>query len=293
MRHAWKKYLHAFSNLPLLGKTFLIDTAAVALLFAFFSAFSTYLREKAAPLAAAQTALATQDPQALLPFLTDIKQFLLVFIIGGVLLLLITLVIVSFSRAYLWSTLVKKHLQKKLPWRWVGLSLALVIPSLLIGALLLLLDIAGARLFRSLLSLNASWSVANQQTVSVIESFLNSGLNFLLLLLFLAFLFSAALAFVQKERAWASIGEAFSLLKKNLRRLPVFLLFSLGTALLLSLPSRLFINAQYLYPTVWMIATAVVSLLYLSWLRLYFLELFHHEPTSQSHAVHPERPATP
>ena len=105
---------------------------AVALLFALFSAFSTYLREKATPLAAAQTALATPDPQALLPFLTDIKQFLLVFIIGGVLLLLITLVIVSFSRAYLWSTLVKKHLQKKLPWRWVGLSLALVIPSLLI-----------------------------------------------------------------------------------------------------------------------------------------------------------------
>ncbi|MDP3639876.1 MAG: hypothetical protein Q8R53_01600 [Nanoarchaeota archaeon] len=291
MRHAWKKYLHAFSNLPLLGKMFLIDTAAFALLFALFSAFSTYLREKAAPLAAAQTALATQDSQALLPFLTDIKQFLLVFIIGGILLLLITLALVSFSRAAIWSTLVKKHFPKKLPWRWVGLSLALVIPALLLGAFLLLVKLLGARLFRGLLSLNASWYVANQQAVSIIESFLNSGLNFLLLLLFLAFLFSAALAFVQKERAWASIGETVSLLKKNFRQLPAFLLFSLGTALLVSLPSRLFSSAPYLYPTAWNVIMAAVSLLYLSWLRLYFLEIFHHEPTIQSHAVHPERPA--
>ncbi len=277
MRHAWKKYLDSFSNLPLVGKTFLIDAAAFALLFALFSAFSAYLQKKSSSLAGAQQAMLSQNPEALLPYLMDIKQFLLVFIVGGILLLLVTLALVSFSRAYIWSTLIKKHLQKKMPWRWIGLSLALIIPSLLLGAFLLLLELLGARLFQSLLSLNASWYVASQQAVSIIGSFLNSGLNFLLLLIFLAFLFSAALAFVQKERAWASIGEAFSLLKKNIRQLPVFLLFALGTALLLSLLSRLFSSAQYLYPTAWMIATAAVSLLYLSWLRLYFLETMHGE----------------
>ncbi|MBI1968927.1 hypothetical protein HYS49_03375, partial [Candidatus Woesearchaeota archaeon] len=277
MRHAWKKYLDSFSNLPLVGKTFLIDAAAFALLFALFSAFSAYLQKKSSSLAGAQQAMLSQNPEALLPYLMDIKQFLLVFIVGGILLLLVTLALVSFSRAYIWSTLIKKHLQKKMPWRWIGLSLALIIPSLLLGAFLLLLELLGARLFQSLLSLNASWYVASQQAVSIIGSFLNSGLNFLLLLIFLAFLFSAALTFVQKERAWASIGEAFSLLKKNIRQLPVFLLFALGTALLLSLLSRLFSSAQYLYPTAWMIATAAVSLLYLSWLRLYFLETMHGE----------------
>jgi hypothetical protein len=90
---------------------------------------------------------------------------------------------------------------------------------------------------------------------------------------FLFWVFLVGHSFAQKYRVWESLGNAFHLVKLHWSNLWKAYLFSLGTLLLITIILYLLNWLLRYYSTVYTVVNLAVLLLFLSWMRLYVMEM--------------------
>src|SRR3989338_8556409 len=94
LKESWKNYLSSFKQRSRLIYLFLIDTGAFSIIFLVFYWFSNYLQTKSQDILQGRTAEEVQkllstsaDPQQVLPFLVNIRSFLLISLVLLVLII--------------------------------------------------------------------------------------------------------------------------------------------------------------------------------------------------------------
>ena len=101
-----KNYLKSFNFKRKFWEIFAIDFVTISVIYFFPMLFANYLNKNIAILTSGQTPeqlqtlLSTASPEELLPFLTQLKSFMLIFLLGLAFILIMSLFLFSFSRAF-------------------------------------------------------------------------------------------------------------------------------------------------------------------------------------------------
>lgn len=264
MRGYLKNYLKSFRLKKEHAYIFLVDVLFMGIVYLLFTSFNWYLDGKMGALSAGkgpeqiQQMMLAMGPEQLQAFMGNLTYFLVFFLVGLVLLVGLTWSLLSLSRGLIWNKLLGRKLTRKNYWRWNWLNLALIVP--LVGYLMVggAVKLVLLFVFKMISSNLVFLEIANALT------------GLLIGLLFLVFLFSVYYSFTIKYRVWESIGEAFHLLKTRWKRIwPALLLVwltSLVMALVLWPISKLFVYR----PQILFGINIGISLLFLSWMRVYF-----------------------
>jgi hypothetical protein len=278
-----KNYFKSFSFKRKFWEIFAIDFVTISIIYFFFALFANYLNKNMAILTSGQTPeqlqalLSSASPEQLLPFLTQLKSFMLTFLLGIAFLLIISLFLFSFSRALIWNKLHHRKLTKKTYWRWNGLNLALLFPLFLLLLIVVIVKLIFNIIFSKIFVLFPSFAVTHPQFMQIIQLILHNTVNFFLALLLLVVIFFTYYLFTDKYKVWLSIGESFNFVKVKWSRIWRMLLLSLSTAIILTLiilPLRkLLLPYQFTY----FIINVCISLFYLAWLRIYLLRTVGHK----------------
>ena len=277
-----KNYLKSFNFKRKFWEIFAIDFVTISVIYFFSMLFANYLNKNIAILTSGQTPeqlqtlLSTASPEELLPFLTQLKSFMLIFLLGLAFILIMSLFLFSFSRALIWNKLHHKKLTKKTYWRWNILNLTLLFPLFLLLLVAIIVKLIFNFIFSKLITLSPTFAVTHPQFMQIIQLILHNTVNFFLVLLLLVVIFFAYYIFADKYKVWFSIGDAFSMVKSKWSRIWRMLLLALFTAVILTLillPIRkLLLPYQFTY----FIINVIISLIYLSWLRIYLLKTVGH-----------------
>ncbi|GAF84563.1 unnamed protein product [marine sediment metagenome] len=205
-----------------------------------------------------QQMLLSMDPGQAEAFLSNIKGFVITFVLGLIVILVGGLLLYSLSRKLIWDYLLEKKFNKKTYWRWNLLNLALIIP--------LLIYFFAFGLVRLILGYLVS--LFKSQVVSAVFYDL---VNLFFLFILVIFVFLVYYFFTEKYKVWESIGSAFNLIKTKWKDIQPMFLLIVGTAVVLSVVlwpiGKLFAYQQGVLIGI----NIVVSLLFIAWMRIYVL----------------------
>jgi len=280
MNNHFKNYFHSFKFKPTYWKTVFYDATFFILLTLIFSWMGRYLQQKSIEITAGKTPeqlqqMLASSPELLAVYLTQLKSFLVTVIILFFVLIIIFLFFYSLTRALIWNSLLKKKLTKKTYWRWNTLNLALIFPLLIFGIGYLIIKVIFGLLINLILTINPDFYITHSTGMEIIRTVLNGTVSLILGLILLVFVLLTYYSFTQKYKVWVSIGEAFSLLKKKWSRIWRLILFSLITAVLLTLITYPLKMALLYRPLILTLIQLVVSILFIAWLRMYLLQTVH------------------
>ena len=272
----FKDYFNSFKVKKRFWLTFLADSAFFFLFTLVFAAFGAYMQRKSLSLTGGMSPAEVQQlmlasPEKAAAFLSDIKSFLVVIIIGIILLAILTLFSYSLSQAWIWNYLHNKKLTKQTYWKWNTLNLALIFPLLIFGLGFLIVKLLFSWLITLLLTINMKFYYAHTNLMESIQTIFNGVLSFFMILLIMVFLFLAYHCFVQRYKIWSSIGGAFELYKLKWKRIWKIMLWALLTGIVLNLIMYPLRNSLQFHPLILLLLQLVVGLLFISWLRLYLL----------------------
>jgi hypothetical protein len=273
-----KNYLDSFKFKKIFGQIFLVDFMFFSITAIIFSVFSNYLQNRSMILLGGKTAedlqaiLSTSSPEAILPFLTELKSFLTFAVIGIILLVVLAVLYFSFTRALIWNHLRSKKLTRKTYWRWNLLNLSLIFPLLSYLFIATIISLITGWIFSKLITISPTFYVVHTNSLESVNLVLNNFVNLFLVFLFITFLFLTYKSFMEKYRIWESIGHSMTLIKKYWSRLWKFLLLSTLTITVLTLviiPLRnLFLSNTFILTVI----NLIVFLLFLAWFRIYLLK---------------------
>ncbi len=245
--------------------TFLFELFLIALVALLWFGFNGIIEQRLYAVTGGQSidalksSLLASTEGAAQAFLGNVKLFTYVFVIGIVVMLLLTFLLFAFSQYHSWARLLHQKISLKAIPRWCGLFSLL----LLFGAGFLIIYLAFFLLLSFILPATGTLT---QIVLAVSKSFF--------LVLILAWTTFVFYFFSEKKQMLESLHAAFSWIKKNRRTFwPVFLLAVL-TFIILNL------LVVYLQQKVWISASAVENFLikiflltlYYNWLRLYLLK---------------------
>ncbi|PIN74240.1 hypothetical protein COV20_01335 [Candidatus Woesearchaeota archaeon CG10_big_fil_rev_8_21_14_0_10_45_16] len=256
------KFLDSFKLKTPFFISLAVDAVSFSLLALVFYLFAQYMQTKAILLSGGRTAeqiqqmLLTAPTEVVQSFSNDLKSLFYIMVVGGLLLIIASLFLYTFSRAYLWNTLLKKKFSKKNYWRWNGLYLLIMLISVLYAGLVFIVSF----LLSSLIAL-----IPEPNTVALLTKTLNSGFW----MLFLIFIFITSYYFAKNYKVFRSLGEAFQSFNKRWPSLWRLFLWSL--LILVALGFVNFGVTRYLIfrQTPLFVYNFIITILYLSWLRLY------------------------
>ncbi|MFA6460741.1 MAG: hypothetical protein WCV90_00610 [Candidatus Woesearchaeota archaeon] len=261
-----KNYLNSFKPKKELFYPFLLDVIAITLIVLLLIGYGTFLQSRSDAITGGKS---VDEVKAMLlsgseeynqQFLAKIQVIGLIFFGGGLLFILASLFIYSLSSRLEWNFLLKKQTKY---WRWNGLTLMMSLFSLLVA-----LFYAGFNLLIGLI-----FSSDNYFFLLFVRL-----IGILVILAFVSYCFLASYSFNHTYRVWHSVGEGFSLVKKEWTKLWKVYLFSVFTFILLNILIYLITLATSIGETAYSLLGASVSLLFFSWMRYYYLKsLFHHD----------------
>ena len=266
--NSFRTFLNSFHDPTRIGKVFVIDTLAIGALFVLWYIFLQILTKLAYNMSGGKTIedikaqILLGSPEIQQAFLSSIKTFVLVSIIGTIVAIFLTLLIFSYSRRLLWKELVDANLPRKV-WKWLSLIVILFFFSLVLLTIFILL--------KYLLTL----SFATQSTTFAV---LNVLFNFSFLVLFLFLGNIIFYSFTTTQKIWLSIGSAFHLIKVKWSQLWRAFLLILGTGIIISfLTSLLTRIPSFQKPWIISTITLLLFLLYLAWMRIYLVKTLHEQ----------------
>lgn len=253
-----KAYLRSFRPAKSLLWTLLIDTATVILLVLLITSFSTLLNAQTFQITGGQdieqvkAQLLSGTEEESKQFLSNVKSLTYTLVFGAIVLFIILLLLFAFSRAYLWHILLKKRFQLKKAWRWlslIGVLLLCLIPTLIIYGII--------RFIANLFLFNAS-----QYTYLIVTN----GITFIFFLGYLLYAFLVFYYYTQKEDLWKTLSYATKQYPKMWKPLLLIAITGIFLSLFLTLIHQQFPLSNLIY------LNAAISLLFLSWTRLYVVE---------------------
>lgn len=261
----------------------MVDVIFFGLLGLVFSRFGTHLQTRSQELMAGRTPEQIQQllataPEKALPFLTELKSFLLLSF--GLILILVVLAFLLFSlqQAWIWNYLRKKKLTTKTYWRWNVLHLGLILPVLIYGLGAGVLKLLTSALLRVLANISPTFYFNHAAVIDSIVLILNNAVSFFLIFLFLVILYLIYFVFTEKYRVVASIQDALMLVKKQWSWWWRQILLMVLTAVVLT---AIFIPLRHwllVYPLWSAVLNLLISFLFLGWMRLYVLSTLHGHP---------------
>jgi len=220
------------------------------------------------------------SPEKAAVFLSQVKSFLAVIIIGIILLAVLTVLSYSLSQAWIWNFLHHQKLAKPTYWKWNTLNLALIFPLLIFGLGFLVIKLLFSWLITFLLTINLKFYYGHTNLVEIIKTVLNGVVSFFMILLIMVFLFLAYHCFVQRYKVWSSIGAAFELYKSKWKRIWKIMLWALLTGIILNLAMYPLKTSLQFHPLLLLLLQLAVGLLFISWFRLYLLDTIADEHQS-------------
>jgi hypothetical protein len=262
------------------GQVYLLDLICFGLIFLAFSLFGAYLQAQSAVLMNGMTLeqmqefMATAMPEQLLPFTQALQSYLLMFVFGGILLLVGSLLFFSWCTALIWNHLQGKHLGRKTYWRWNLLHLAIILPMLGYALLVVVVKFIFNGVLRWLFTVSTTFYLAHESLLTSIATLVNGIVSFILMLLFLVWLFLVYYAFVEKYKVWSSIGEGFRQFRAQWSRLWRGMLWMLALSIILALLLML-IKKLPLLSWILILIQFLLSVAYFTWARKYVLQLMH------------------
>ena len=276
-----RHYLDSFTLRKEFWTVFLIDLIFFGGIAIIFSRFGQYLQSTSATLMAGRTPeeiqqlLATAPEQAL-PFLEQLKSFLLLSFGSIILLVVLAFLLFSLEQAWIWNYLRKKKVTTKTYWRWNVLHVGLLIPLLIYGLGAGILKLLTSALFRVLANISPTLYFNHAAVIDSIVLILNNAVSFFLILFFLVVLYLIYYVFTEKYKVLVSIQDAFVLVKIHWSSWWRMILLMVLTAVVLTailIPLR---NWLLIYPLWNSLLNLIISFLFLGWTRMYVLSTLHH-----------------
>ncbi|HLD72860.1 MAG TPA: hypothetical protein VJA23_04705 [Candidatus Nanoarchaeia archaeon] len=274
-----KTYLDSFKFKKVFGEILLIDLVYFGIITALFTIILNFFQNKFSVLTGGKTPeqvqqlLATASPEQLLPFLSQLKFYLILFLIVIILLSFFAFFSYSFSQSLIWHKLLAKKPFRH--WRWNLLNLTLIIPILLYSLAALLIKFITGYLFKKIITLNPAFYLQNSDYLDAILTLLNGMVTFLLVLLGLIIILLTYFSFTEKNQVWISVGDSFHLLKLHWRKIWKVLLLAALTAIIITL---ILIPIKKILPTSTLLDQALnlfISAFYLAWIRVYLIKAIH------------------
>lgn len=274
-----KTYLDSFRFKKVFGEILLIDLIYFGIITTLFTITLNFFQNKFSVLTGGKTLeqvqqlLASASPEQLLPFLSQLKFYLILFLISITLLSLLAFFSYSFSQSLIWHKLLAKKPFRH--WSWNLLNLALIIPILLYTLAALILKLISGYLFKKIVTINPAFYLQNSGYLDAILILLNGIVTFLLVLLGLIIILLTYFSFTEKNQVWVSIGDSFNLLKQHWNKLWKLLLLAALTAIIITLiwipiktrlPASIFWNQAL---------NLFISAFYLAWIRIYLVRTIH------------------
>ncbi|MBI4983119.1 hypothetical protein HZC32_00540 [Candidatus Woesearchaeota archaeon] len=274
----FKPYLTSFKVKKVFWQTFLVELITILLIVAAFYGLGSYFSAKVASLTGDKSVAELQElivnsPEQALPLVGGLQSTIILCLIILIVLVIGSWMLYSFAQALIWNLLQNKKLTSKTYWKWNWLHLALIFPLLLVGIIGLILIFIFTWLVNSLLGISPSFYFEHLTLMQNLSSLFRGMFSFFLVLILISGVFLVYYSFVREYKVWLSIGEAFHLLKLKWKKLwKVWLLILLAAIIVtgILLLFKLFIT----HPTSTTIFDLVVSLMFLSWMRIYLLEQF-------------------
>lgn len=258
-------YFQSYREWKKIVTSFLLDSGTALVLFLIFSIFGRLIKSKVDVIMQGKT---VEEVQQLFlsgslenaELLTgQVLSFAYLFIGGLIILSIISVLIYSFSRAYLWNYLSRQKFDFRRHWKWNGLTVIMLFFFILYSLIYLLVQFI----------LKIVLATVNTTVASAITQLI----SFFLLLLLCFYGFNASYYFVKTNQVWKSLGEAFHSFKSSFF---IFILFSLVTAVLVGLGSFYLRQATLRYYWAETVISIGLLLLFISWFRIYTLTAFHY-----------------
>lgn len=270
-----KTFLKTFQDKSILS-VFLAEILSLGSIVLFFFLLSQFLQKKAQLLLAGRTPQEIQQLFITSPELAaslSKNLFSLIFwtLGGGLFLLLGTLLLYSFAKAWIWNFLEKKKLTRKTYWRWNVLHIAILLPLFFYALLAIVVRLIIFGAVKITFKNFPEFYLLHKPLIDQLIILFNNFLNFSLLLVGFLFLFLVYHSFVQKYRVWESLGEAFHLLKVKFSLLGKIFLQVLCTAMAFNI--LIFMVQRFLFPQQNIITglTLGVLVLLLSWMQVFLV----------------------
>lgn len=275
MNHYIRQYLHSFKLKADFWYTFLAETITAIVLGFLFLGFGKLLNSRAYAISGGrsleefQQYLLSGSLDVSQQFLFDVRLFALLLVIGSLLLIMVSLFLFSLSQSLIWSRLCGRSWSKKRYWRWnlITFLLALIILPFFLVFLIV-------RVIVSLIPVGGD----------VFQAVVSPSLSLIFAVLFLFFLILAYFSFMQRYKAGESLGNVFHLLKVKWSSLWRSFFFTMITVVLLSVILYFFQKFFLLYRPEWQrtLVSLFLFLLFLSWMRMYLVNILKDEHTELS-----------
>ena len=254
-----KKYQKSFTFSKSFRRNFIVDVLTVVVITLLFLGFGAFLEQKANEISDGKSIeqlkvdLLAGDVESNQLFVDNIRSFTYYFVGGGIILLLLTFILFSYSRQLIWKN------SLKINWKWNGIILIL-----LILFILYLLFYALVRLI-----VNSYLTFGNQTSADIFSQSLNA----FFFLIFITFTFLTYYNFVHKNKVWETIGSTFSLIKVKWAILWKSFLLIVLTGIIISIITY-YIQKQLIFQPAWVTSSLSIGilLLFLSWTRLYLVD---------------------
>jgi len=261
-----QNYFNSFKLKSEFFCTLIVDGLSIGVIIGLFFFFAKFLESKAMQLTGGQDVLQlkqmmlTASPETVQLFAAQLKSFVLISFIGGIIIILAALFIFSLSRSLVWYKLLKIKLTKKNYWKWNTFNLILLVLLLVYCFIFIIVKIVLVQLV----------SLINNPTL--LQLF-NNFLTLIGILIFISFLFIAYYSFAQKYKVWIAIGNAFNLIKSKWTKLWKVYLFALLTLTVISI-IIFYIEKALMYQSGWLgiLLSTIIFLLFISWARIYLLK---------------------
>ena len=275
-------YLDSFKLGKQFATTFLIDLASLSLIILTFLWFSSYTQRRSLELlqgrstAELQQMMLSLSPEQLLPFMTDLKWFLITSLAGLALLIAASLLLFSYSQARTWNYLQGKKVTGKNYCRWNLLNLSLLVPFLLFLCALLAVKLLVMLLLNIPPKLMPLFYLTHSNLMENIRLMIEGAIVFYVVVLFIVVIFFIYHHFVRSYKAWDSIGAGFSTFKKNWKKVLLLVFFATVSALLATVILLPIKKALLFYPLYSTLLNIVLAAFFLAWLRWYVFNSVLH-----------------
>ena len=264
MKKRLSTFKESFKFKKIFLKIFLVEAVFFSLIYFLWILVTKFIAYKNAMFSPGQTTeqikefMVTAPPEELSAFLSQIKGYFFSVFGSFILFVILAILLFALSQGLIWHLIRGKKLTKKYYWRWLGLALVFGIFFGVTFFVYLFIKFIIILLIQS----HVNWISPVSQTLNLI---------YLLAVLFIFFLASYHLA--DSGKVFKSIGEGFMAIKHKFGGIAWGYLFSLLVAGALTLVLYLvfrYVASLQLYLGDF---NAVISLLFLAWLRLYLVKV--------------------
>ena len=176
MTHTKRGFIHSYLD-KRIAQYALLDSLLVIALYFLFTTFGEYIKTKSIALQGfdVQSMMAGAPEQAA-AYLSNLKAFLIIFVVGLILLLLFTWLFYSLTQSLIWTDLTGKKFNKQFFIRFSFLQLIFLVPFLILA---FIVSIFKSLLHTILTSISQSFVMTSLEQVIM--------LSFIIVLFFMAF----------------------------------------------------------------------------------------------------------